>query len=589
MLTIGIIGNGFVGRATQLFGCDNIKTLVYDIKPELCIPLGITLSDLDKNSDLIFICVPTPLNHNGNCYTKLVEDILKQLNNQYIIVRSTVPVGFSENNSCYFMPEFLTEANWEIDFKTAKYWVFGLTQCNTDHNIEFKKRITYLLDNAQMAKCIENTEVYFLTNTEAEFLKLAKNCYLASKVSIMNELYTLSSKLNIDYNNIRSILKLDKRIGHTHLDVPGYKGLYGFGGTCFPKDTHSLYSQFQNNKLSSHIFQSVLFRNDFIDRPQREWTQDKWRTTLPTDKPISLVTGGAGFLGSNLCGMLLKLDHIVICLDNFSTGFKSNINEYLDNPNFLLKVADVQDKIFLPKVDYIWHLACPASPPKYQNSPYNTLLTSILGTKNIIELAKQHDSYLVFTSTSEVYGDPHITPQPESYWGNVNTVGVRSCYDEGKRCAETMIYTQGNPKFKIARLFNTYGPKMDIDDGRVITNFLKNILEDTPVPIYGDGLQTRSFCYVTDTLNCLVKLMFSNIQGPVNIGNPDCHFSIKELVDVFSVALDKKLETVYLPLPSDDPKQRMPDITLAKEKLNWKPSVKLEDGIKLLVQYYLKK
>lgn len=587
MFTIGIVGNGFVGKATQIFSCKSISLKIYDIKPELCVPIGTSLIDIDV-CDLIFICVPTPMNHDGSCYTKIIEDISSKLKSPFKIIRSTVPIGFSESMDCFFMPEFLTELNWKEDFITCKHWIFGKKQINTDHNDEFIRRINHLLITNCNEGSIQNNQTYFLTNSEAELLKLSKNCFLAAKVSIMNEIYDLAQALNIDYNNIKSMLKLDQRMGNTHLDVPGYNDHRGFGGTCFPKDTHSLYSQFQSHQVRSLIFQSVLDRNENIDRPACEWTADKWRTTLPITQPISLVAGGAGFLGSNLCSKLLELGHIVIALDNFSTGFERNLKEFKNNPNFLLKIADVCNKIFLPHVDYIWDLACPASPSKYQVDGYSTLMTSILGTKNLLELAIKHRAKFLFTSTSEIYGDPDVTPQSETYWGHVNPVGPRSCYDEGKRCSETMIYEarKQHPSLKIARLFNTYGPKMDINDGRVITNFIKHILKDQPIPIYGDGTQTRSFCYVDDLIEGLIKLMFSNEVGPMNIGDPYNHFKINDLIEVFKKVTNKKIEVKYCPLPEDDPKQRMPDITLIKTKLGWEPKIKLDEGLDRLYKYF---
>ena len=311
------------------------------------------------------------------------------------------------------------------------------------------------------------------------------------------------------------------------------------------------------------------------------------------DKKISLVTGGAGFLGTNLCIKLLELGHVVICLDNFSTGNMLNIQALMKNHNFILKKGDVTNKHGFTKLDYIWHLACPASPPKYQENGYKTLLTSLMGTMNMLDLALEHKCKLLFTSTSEVYGDPLVTPQTETYWGNVNPIGPRSCYDEGKRCSETLIYEfrklhpEISNNLKIVRIFNTYGPYMDINDGRVITNFIKCILENNPLTIYGDGNQTRSFCFVDDMIDGFVKMMMSNEIGPINLGNPYHEFSMNQLKDCFCDLLSvRDYPSITMPLPENDPKQRCPDISLAKNKLDWVPNVNIKDGIKKTFEYF---
>ena len=444
-IKIGIIGNGFVGKATKLLKSKSIEIIVYDIRPEACEPLDVKLEDLEL-CDLIFYCLPTPINHDSSCYTHILKEAIPKIKNPYKVIRSTVPVGFSDSMNCFFMPEFLTEANWENDFINSPHWVFGLLEnpINNEEieelNRNFKSKIVRLFNTSQTEGSIVSSKIYWMTSKEAEFLKLAKNCFLAAKVGLMNELYQFANIQNINYDNIKEILKLDDRIGKSHMNVPGINNMFGYGGTCFPKDTHSLYSQYQENNLKSYYFQTSLIRNEYEDRTVRDWSKDYWRTTIPTEKKISLVTGGAGFIGSNLCERLLKEDHIVICLDNLQTGNLSNIKKLLTNNNFLFKRADIIEKQFFPKLDYIWHLACPASPPKYQQDGYKTLQTSLIGTMNMLELAKTHKCNFLFTSTSEVYGDPLESPQKESYWGNVNPVGVRSCYDEGKRCEETLIY-----------------------------------------------------------------------------------------------------------------------------------------------------
>jgi len=298
---IGIVGNGFVGKATKLLKCDLVEILVYDIRPEACEPPGTTLNDLES-CDLIFYCLPTPINHDSSCYTKILEEAIPQLKNPFKIIRSTVPVGFSQSQTCFFMPEFLTEANWSSDFINSTHWIFGLLENLTNNpeikklNNKFMEKITQLFTNSQQLGSIKSSQIYWMSNSEAEFLKLAKNCFLAAKVGIMNELYQFAQAKGVDYNNIKSMLKLDPRIGTTHLNVPGINNLFGYGGTCFPKDTHSLYSQFQKSDIPSYYFQTSLIRNEYMDRKEREWATDYWRTTIPTNQTISLVTGGAGFI-----------------------------------------------------------------------------------------------------------------------------------------------------------------------------------------------------------------------------------------------------------------------------------------------------
>jgi len=584
-MRIGIIGHGFVGRATNLLKCDEITTLIYDIKPELCEPKYTTLNDIN-NCDLVFFCLPTPMNHCGNCYTKLLEDSLLSISNPYKIIRSTVPIGFTSKFSSIFMPEFLTELNWKQDFCESDYYIFGI---DNDDNI-LKERIQQLFDIALKNSLIKTSNLLWTSTKEAETIKLFKNCFLSAKVSIMNELFDLCKKKEVDYTNVIRYMKMDKRIGDTHMNVPGYNGMRGFGGTCFPKDTHSLYSQFQEEQLSSKIFQSVLDRNDNLDRKEREWSSDVWRTTLPHNKPISLVTGGAGFIGSNLCRYLLEQNHIVICLDNFSTGNMNNINSLVTYPNFLIKKADIVEKQFFPHLDYIFHLACPASPVKYQEDGYRTLQTSLMGTMNVLDLCLTHNCKMLFSSTSEIYGDPLEHPQKETYYGNVNTVGPRSCYDEGKRCAETLIYEfrkkhpKLSDKLKIVRIFNTYGPNMSLDDGRIMTNILESIINNTAITIYGDGSQTRSFCYIEDLIYGIYKMIMSDETGPINLGNPDNEITIKKLVSIFETILGRNLEVEYINLPDDDPKKRNPDITLAIHKLGWCPQIDIYNGISKFIE-----
>ena len=303
-----------------------------------------------------------------------------------------------------------------------------------------------------------------------------------------------------------------------------------------------------------------------------------------------LVTGGAGFLGSNLCQYLVKDENnYVIALDNLFTGRESNIVQLMELPNFEFVKWDVVDPIDIC-VDQIYNAACPASPPAYQMSPTSTTKTCILGVINMLELAKKYNATLLQFSTSEVYGDALVHPQRENYWGNVNPCGIRSCYDEGKRCAETLCFDYnreyGTP-IKVIRIFNTYGPGMDPKDGRVVSNFVLQALAGQDITIYGDGMQTRSFCYVDDLIRGIVKMMNSSqdFVGPVNLGNPG-EFTMLELAQKVIAMTESKSKLVFCPLPGDDPKQRKPDITLAKEKLNWEPAISLAEGLEKTISYY---
>jgi UDP-glucuronate decarboxylase len=306
----------------------------------------------------------------------------------------------------------------------------------------------------------------------------------------------------------------------------------------------------------------------------------------------TLITGGAGFLGSHLCDRLLIDGHDVICLDNFFTGTKDNIAHLLDNLHFELLRHDVTFPLYV-EVDEIYNLACPASPTHYQHDPVQTTKTSVHGAINMLGLAKRTKARIFQASTSEVYGDPEVHPQPESYWGRVNPIGPRSCYDEGKRCAETLFFDyqrQHNLDIKVVRIFNTYGPRMHPNDGRVVSNFIVQALKGEDITIYGDGQQTRSFCYVDDMIEGFVRLMGSEpgFTGPVNMGNPG-EFTMLELAEKVLKLVGGKSKLAFHPLPTDDPKQRQPDITLAKEKLGWEPRVALEDGLKETVAYFRKK
>lgn len=304
-----------------------------------------------------------------------------------------------------------------------------------------------------------------------------------------------------------------------------------------------------------------------------------------------LVTGGAGFLGSHLCERLVKEGHDVICLDNYFTGSKENIEHLMDFRNFELMRHDITFPVFL-EVDQIYNLACPASPVHYQYNAVKTIKTSVMGAINVLGLAKRVKARVLQASTSEIYGDPTVHPQVESYWGNVNPIGLRSCYDEGKRVAETLFFDyhrMNNVDIRVMRIFNTYGPRMNPNDGRVVSNFIVQALKGNDITIYGDGNQTRSFCYVDDLIEGMVRFMnCDGFLGPVNIGNPS-EFTIRELAEKVIHLTGSKAQIIKCQLPSDDPRQRQPDISLAREKLGWQPAIPLDEGLEKTIDYFRKK
>jgi UDP-glucuronate decarboxylase len=585
-MNILIIGFGFVGKATYLLNNEQINIFVYDINPDLCIPKNIKLEEVVKDVELIFVSLPTPLNIDGTCYTKLIDDVIKNVEHDYIVIRSTIPIGYSDSKRVFFMPEFLTEKDWRNDFINNKYWIFGIYEnCTGEKKREFEKRITKLFTYAYNNRSIQYNNLIFCSNKEAELTKLIKNTFLSTKVTYFNEIYDLTDKLNIDYNKVIELVKTDERIGVTHMACPGHDKKRGYGGTCFPKDTNSMYYQLVENNVDTHIFEANLYRNEIIDRPERDWLADKGRTNVKHDnRKVILVTGGAGFLGRHLCAKLLE-DPLnqVICLDNLITGKELNIEDFRLNPNFKFLKFDITKKIFLPHVDEVYHLASIASPEKYKKYALDTIMVNFQGTKNVLDLARVHNAKVLLTSTSEVYGDPLIHPQPEDYYGNVNTIGERSCYDESKRLAETLMY-EYRRKYgldtKIVRVFNTYGTFMDEKDGRVITNFLYRMKTNQPLEIYGSGDQTRSFCYVDDTIDGLVRMMNSSEYGPINIGNPYCEITLNELVKLFEKLFNKQLEIKYLSETENDPKCRKPVIDKAISKLSWYPKIGIEEGLR---------
>jgi UDP-glucuronate decarboxylase len=298
-----------------------------------------------------------------------------------------------------------------------------------------------------------------------------------------------------------------------------------------------------------------------------------------------LVTGGAGFIGSHLIDRLMEQGHEVLCLDNFYTGSKQNILKWLDNPKFELVRHDITEPIRL-EVDQVYHLACPASPVHYQFNPVKTIKTNVMGTLNMLGLAKRVKARFLLASTSEVYGDPDVHPQSEEYRGNVNCIGPRSCYDEGKRVAETLAfeyYREHKVDIRVARIFNTFGPRMQEQDGRVVSNFIVQSIKGTPLTVYGDGSQTRSFCYVSDLVEGLMRLMNGDFIGPVNLGNPG-EYTILELAQMIQGMINPDTELIYKPLPEDDPKQRQPDITRAQTYLNWEPKIPLKEGLEMTIK-----
>ena len=305
-----------------------------------------------------------------------------------------------------------------------------------------------------------------------------------------------------------------------------------------------------------------------------------------------LVTGGAGFLGSHLCDRLLEQGHEVFCLDSLFTGSRKNVEGLIKNPSFKFIKHDVVDAINVHELDEIYNLACPASPVHYQHNPIHTMKTSVLGALNVLELARRTGAKVFQASTSEVYGDPTVHPQPEEYWGNVNTIGIRSCYDEGKRAAETLFFDYQRThslRIKVVRIFNTYGPRMAADDGRVVSNFIVQALRGENLTVYGDGSQTRSFCYADDLVEGFIRLMNADdsVTGPINLGNPG-EFTMIELAEKVLRLTGSKSKLIHMPLPQDDPKQRRPDISKAKQYLDWEPTVALEQGLERTIEYFRK-
>ena len=592
-LKVLIIGFGFVGKATYLLKNKDIEIYTYDIDPELCDPKGIDVFTFAQDMDLIFIALPTPTNIDGTCYTSLIDMYIEKLDHPFVIIRSTVPIGYCDSKRVFFMPEFLTEKNWKEDFITNEHWMFGIyDHCEKEKAEMFRKSITELFGTAYRNGSVKYNNVMFGTNKEMEMNKIIRNTFLSTKVGYFNEIYDLTAHLGIDYDQVIKYVSLDKRIGGSHMTCPGHDGKRGYGGTCFPKDTSSLYFQLMKHEIPSYLIQASMTRNERHDRKERDWLHDVNRTNVKERGfSVILVTGGAGFIGRHLCARLLEDEkNKVICLDNLVTGSEDNLAEFIGNPRFRFVKFDVKNKMFFPHIDEIYHLACIASPDKYKAMSVETLVTCFEGTKNVLDLAVVHGAKVLFTSTSEVYGDPLEHPQTETYYGNVNCVGERSCYDEGKRVAETLMYEYRRVHgldVRIARLFNTYGPYMNLEDGRVITNFIRQVKRGEELVIYGSGNQTRSFCYVDDMIHGLLGLMHCHFEpegalawGPVNLGNPHCEISLNTLVDVFSLVGVSDLKVRYVEATENDPQRRKPDITKATALFGFIPSVELVDGLK---------
>jgi len=388
----------------------------------------------------------------------------------------------------------------------------------------------------------------------------------------------------------------------TELAIPGGRKLDSSGGVTISRGKVNTKQKEKSSLQQPVLAEKEKRTNDeawkrfLVDQqllstqsvPTRTTPQIMFTPVLPdSHRKKILVTGGAGFVGSHLVDKLMQEGHEVLVVDNFFTGQKKNIEHWHHHPNFSLFIHDVTEPIML-EVDQIYHLACPASPPHYQYNPVKTIKTSTMGTINMLGLAKRIKARMLLTSTSEIYGDPKVHPQPESYWGNVNTIGPRSCYDEGKRVAETMMYSykkQNNVDVRVARIFNTFGPRMHPNDGRVVSNFIIQALQNKPLTIYGDGSNTRSFQYVSDLVDGLHALMNGGYDGPVNLGNPD-EFTVKEFAEFVRTSTNSKSDIQFLEKSEDDPTQRKPDISLAKKVIGWAPKVKVKDGLQITTDYF---
>ena len=389
-MKILLIGFGFVGKATYLLNNKDLTVYVYDITPSLCIPKDIILEDVLKEVDLIFVSLPTPTNIDGQCYTGLIDNLLKKINHDYIIIRSTVPIGYCDSKKVFFMPEFLTEKNWKEDFINNKNWLFGIYEdCDLKKEEEFKIRIVELFNTSYKNNSINYNNINFGKNKEMEMTKLIRNTFLATKVSYFNEIYDLSILLNINYNNVIEYVKMDDRIGNSHMLCPGHDGSRGYGGTCFPKDTLSLYNQLVKNNVNSYILQSSLDRNENLDRPERDWLKDVNRTNVKNKSKIVMVVNGNNDLGLDLCTKLLENNNKVIFLDKNI----DKISELNENVNLVHLNFDIKNKIFLPHVDKIYNLM---SLSNNESDDLENLIKYFEGSKNLLDLCVKHNSKYVF-------------------------------------------------------------------------------------------------------------------------------------------------------------------------------------------------
>ena len=409
-MKIGIIGNGFVGRATQIFAknydaLDKFKPIpvyIYDIRPEACDPPGITLEELDRECDLLFFCLPTPLHHDGSCYTRILEEtIAKCPTNPYKVIRSTVPVGFAAKHGCYFIPEFLTEANWEDDFRRMKEWVVGIPPATAPEQVyvndEFKSRIQALIKQSHNNRAIDSDQVTFTTTNEAEMLKLMKNCFLSAKVGLMNEFYDFCRATHTDYNRVTTLAKRDARMGVSHFQVPGADGRRGFGGTCFPKDTHSLYCQMNAHGITPHIYPAILARNDTSDRPEREWSRDVWRTTIPLPTPASKVVvvfsdAGVSEYLTDVIRTNLAKNNVVIQVDR---GETTDVSLSIHKNHLVKHRANPNAPLFFPRVDECY----------YTQRTGDTLYDIMREVSCVIDLWDSHEEMKLYVVKQSRYSE----------------------------------------------------------------------------------------------------------------------------------------------------------------------------------------
>lgn len=487
VIKIGIIGNGFVGKATQILAQkenqenqdnqgevgevgevgEDVTVMVYDIRPEACIPLGTTLLDLETHCDVLFFCLPTPLNHDGTCYTQLLEDSIRSVNHPFKVVRSTVPVGFSQTHACYFMPEFLTEANWRNDFRNTTEWVLGLPCADVvameDAGSAFKVVMHRLFTAAKRNGAIQSCDITWMSSNDAEMLKLAKNCFLSAKVGIMNEMYDFCTKLTMHgittgFKTVTDVMARDPRIGATHMQVPGPDGKRGFGGTCFPKDTHSLYAQMLKHGVDAHIYASVLARNDCVDRAQREWNTDVWRTTLPVNKdhPVIVICGRRGELTHIMCEQLLqrKESHVLFLYDGADVDADDvdTILKWKNHAYFHHRKINYDYPLFLPHVDEIWlfveDLDLLQSPS--QLVTYSRVRRRWNMVTHLLELWKQHPGAQFYSWITE-NGYTHDGIAPEKWWDeHGNVCGVFP--GEYPQTTEKLIqlFVQDHPELELA-------------------------------------------------------------------------------------------------------------------------------------------